>query len=100
MSSGSFYQINTSTSIKPNTYTSAGIALVLFIGILIYHIALKAIKTKFGQKTKCMLTNHHHLLTKLKYGGSDQVKIKLRSKSKDEVTYSEVTQEESLLEGV
>ena len=103
LSSAGFYQINTGTTIKPITYTSTGITLVLFISIFIYHIVLKVTKTKFGQKTKLMLTNHHHLLTKLKSDGPNELKIKcsrIRLKSKDEVTYSEVKLEESLLEGI
>ena len=100
LSSGSFYQINTGSSIKPVSYTSASIALVLFISILIYHVVLKVTKTKFIQKTKIMLTSHIHLLTKLKSGGQNKLECsKVSSKPKDEVTYSEVRLEEPLLKG-
>ena len=96
LSSGSLYKDNTGTLIKPISYTSAGITLLLFISILIYHISLKVTNTKFSQKTKAVLTNHYHLLTKLKVSGQNQCsQIKFQP---NEVTYSEITLEEPLLE--
>ena len=104
LSLGSFYQINTGSSIKPVSYTSTGIAFVLFIGILIYHITLKVTKTIFGQKIKSKLTNYLRSLTKFKSEGLNRHKCRpsqaLRYQPKDMVTYSEIKLEEPLLEGV
>ena len=103
LSSGSLYQINTGSSIKPVSYTSVSIALVIFIGILIYHIILNVTRTKFGQKTKHVSMDYLRSLTKLKSGGQNTPIYGLsqvRSQPKDEVTYSEIKLEEPLLEGV
>ena len=43
------YAVNKNTSTKPIAYTSTSATLVLFIGILLYHIFLKVQKTKHGQ---------------------------------------------------
>ena len=104
LSSGSFYQINTGTSIKPIiTYTSTGITLVLFICILVYHFILKVIKTKFAQtiKSKSIESDYLRLLTIAKRKSGDQNELEcneIRFKANDEVTYSEVKLQEPLLE--
>ena len=103
LSLGSFYQINTGSSIKPVSYTSTGIAFVVFIGILIYHVNLKVTKTKFCEKTKSKSTNYLRSLTKLKSEGLNRHKCRLSQviyQPKDVVTYSEIKLEEPLLEGV
>ena len=46
----SLYLICTNTRIEPIVYTSSGIAFMLFIAIVIYHLILKIVKLKIVQK--------------------------------------------------
>ena len=103
LSSGSLYQINAGSSIKPISYTSTSIALGLFIGILIYHVIIKLTETKLGQQVKSKFTDCLQSLTKLKSRDQNRLNYSLSQvrslQPKDVVTYSEIKLEESLLEG-
>ena len=68
-----------------------------FVGILIYHIVLKVTKAKLDQTLKSNLADYLNLLIKIKSSGQNLRCRRIRSKSKDEVTYSEVSLEEPLI---
>ena len=103
LSSGSLYQINAGSSIKPISYTSTSIALGFFIGILIYHVIIKLTKTKLGQRAKSKFTDCLQSLTNVKSRDQNRLNYSLNQvrslQPKDVVTYSEIKLEEPLLEG-
>ena len=49
LSAMSHYQISNGSSLKPVTYTSTGMALLMFVAIVLYHIKLRIVPYKWGR---------------------------------------------------
>ena len=99
LSAVSLYQINTGVPVKPITYTSTIIALVMFLGIILYHILLKVISGKLQQKMSRRMTDYLYLIRNGKISGKDGPDVgKIIPESKDMVTYSVVELREPLID--
>jgi hypothetical protein len=101
LSAAGLYKVAANVAITPAiTYTSTGVAFILLIAIVSYHLAEKIAQTKCGQKVIAFVNKTYHCIRKsgAELGRSQMNSITDSDSSDDNiVTYTEVELREPLL---
>ena len=98
LSSAGLYKVAANVSITPITYTSTGIAFLLFVAIVSYHLIANMSQTKCGQTLITRVKKTYHSFQQRRITIDIEEDIISDSDSSDNmVTYSEVELTEPLL---
>ena len=98
LSAAGLYKVAANVAITPITYTSTGIAFLLFVAIVSYHLIVKMSQTKYGQILIARVKKMYHSFHQRRIIPDTKVVIISDSDSLDNiVTYSEVELTEPLL---
>ena len=98
LSAAGLYKVAANIPITPIACTSTGIAFILFIAIISYHLAAKVSQTKFGRviMVSCINKLYHNLQERTKVN-TEEISVTDSNSSGHRVTYSEVQLSEPLL---
>ena len=98
LSAAGLYKVAANVSITPITYTSTGIAFLLFVAIVSYHLIARMSQTKCGQILIARVKKMYHSLRQRRITLDTEEDIISDSDCSDNiVTYSEVELTEPLL---
>jgi hypothetical protein len=101
LSAAGLYKVAANVAITPAiTYTSTGVAFVMLIAIVSYHLVAKIVQTKRGQKVIALVNKTYHCIWEsgAELGRSQRNSITDSDSSDDNtVTYTEVELTEPLL---
>lgn len=98
LSTTTLYHINATVPIKPITYTSTSITLVLFVAIVLYHIVIGVSKRNLGQHLLQKLKNSLFILSTRKASSQNVLQTDpIQSEPIDTVTYSVIQLEDPLI---